>query len=144
MSDMDSLLDATLDDLEDLPSFEPFWAGAHRVFATMEAKDIPGHSLTIELTLKLIETVELADAIEEGEENKEGDTANTLYFLDNEIGQGKFKTMAANFAEFAGSKKLGDIVDAVKDVECVALTARTQDKKDKTRFYMDVKEIQLV
>ena len=36
---LDNLLDATLDDLEDLPEFTPFKPGAHKVTASFEEKE---------------------------------------------------------------------------------------------------------
>lgn len=144
MSEVDSLLDMTLDDLADLPSFAPFTPGAHRVSATMEKKEI-NKKPCIELTLKLIETLELADAsVPEDEQSKPGDTANTLFFLDNDIGQGKFKAAASNFAEFAGDRNLGVIVEAVTDVECITTTSITIDKQDASKKYLNLHEIAVV
>jgi len=145
MSDsLDALLDATLDDLADLPSFAPFCAGAHRCLATMEAKEINSKP-TVELTLKLIETMELADEnLPEEERSKPDDVANTLFFMDNEIGQGKFKACATNFAELAGSGNLRTIVDTVKEIEVMVVTSVSIDKKDPTRKYLNLLEIQVV
>jgi hypothetical protein len=141
---LDLLLDATLDDLDDLPSFEPFTPGAHRCLATMEAKTINSKP-SVELTLKLIETMELADSnTPEEEQSKPDDVANTLFFMDNEIGQGKFKACAANFVELAGSAGLRAIVDAVKEVEVMVVTSITIDKNDKTRKYLNLIDIQVV
>jgi hypothetical protein len=141
MSELDSLLDATLDDLEDLPSFKPFPPGVHRVLASFEQKEINGKP-AIELNLVMQETVELASS--EDEEPKQGDSCNTMFMLDNEFGRGNLKKCATPFGEALGFSSLRDIVEGVKDVECIAVTAVRKDKNDPDRLYLQVKEIQVV
>jgi len=144
MSDLDNILDLTLDDIADLPSYRPFAAGAHQVLVTMESKEV-ANKPSIEAKFKLIATMELADEnLAEEDKPKEGDEANTLFFLDNEIGLGKFKAFANNFAEFAGTRNLKEIVEAVTEVECVLMNGVKADKNDKTKFYLDVKECTVV
>lgn len=136
--DMDALLDMELDDIEDLPEFKPFPGGCYAVAATMEQKKIGEHSC-IELALKLVSVQEMVDPSEVPP--AEGDEASVLYMLDNEFGLGKLKVVAKQFAEFAGSEKLRDIVNAVKDVQCMVITGIRKDKNDTSKKYMDIKEI---
>lgn len=149
MSDLDNLLDVTLDDLEDLPTFTPFPVGSHRVMATFESKDMGG-KLAIELSFTMIETLEYAVEPVEGEDGKligatkEGDTSNTLFFMANEFGSGNFKKCAKPFAAAMGFTTTREIVENVKQVECVIITALKQDKRDPEKFYLDVKEIAVV
>lgn len=148
MSDLDNLLDATLDDLEDLPSFTPFPRGAHRVLASFEEKEING-AQCVELNLTMIETIEYSDPLTaeelaKGKGTKEGDTCNTMYQLANKYGSGHFKAAAAVFGEHLGLTSLRDIVDQVTDIECIVITSLRPDKNDKDKFYLDVKEIEVV
>lgn len=145
MSDIENLLDATLDDLADLPEFKPYPDGAHQVLATMEAKTIGGKP-AIELSFKLVETIELSSPVEEGAEPKPGDQSNTLYFLDNEFGQGKFKKIAKVFKDALSLEGETNrvIVEQVTDIECVIVSNVTIDKKDKTKHYLNVQELQVV
>jgi hypothetical protein len=143
-SDLDSLLDTTLDDLEDLPSFKPFPAGAHQCTATFEQKDIGGRA-AIELNFTLKETLELADPnLPESERSKPGDTANTMFLLENEYGRGNLKKCAAPFAEALNLSSLRDVVEQVRDVECVIISSIRVDKNDPDKKYLNVKEIQIV
>jgi hypothetical protein len=143
MSDLDNLLDATLDDLEDLPEFKPFAAGAHSVKASFEGKDVGGKSC-IELSFVMIEVLELADpATPEKDIPKEGDQSSTLFFLDNEYGRGNLKKCAAPFAEALNLTSIRDVVEQVKDVECALISTITTDKHDVTKQYLNVKEIQV-
>ena len=143
--DIDNILDGTLDDLADLPEFKPFPPGAHRVLASMELKKI-GDSPVVELTLTMQEVLELGEPMAEEDMPKAGDTANTLFFMDNEIGVGKFKATAKVLAEGLGMEENSnrEIIEAVTDVECVVHTSVRQDKKDKDKYYLDLKELKIV
>ena len=142
MSDLDNLLDATLDDLEDLPSFAAFPPGAWKVNATLESKEINSKP-AIELSLTMVEVV-ACDSVEEEKLPKAGDKASTLYFLDNEFGRGAFKAVAASFKDYAESSSLREIVEAVTDVECITITSFSKNKNDPDAPYMNVKEISVL
>ncbi len=146
MSNIDDLLDATLDDLEDLPEFKPFPPGAHKVEASFELKKI-NDKAAIELDFKLLETVELSDpALPEEEQSKPGDTSNTMFMLDNEYGRGNLKKTAAPFYEALGCSSLRELCETAKNIECMIITSIRVDKKDPddVRRYLNVKEIQVV
>jgi len=141
MSELDNLLDTTLDDIEDLPSFTPFPAGAHRVLASFEQKEINSHP-AIELNLKMVEVVELAEPT--ATPPVPGDTANTMFLLDNEFGLGNFKKCATPFGEALGFSTMREIVEGVKEVECIVMTSVRKDKNDPDKLYLNVKEIAVV
>lgn len=138
MSDLDNLLDATLDDLVDLPEFKNYPAGSHKVLASFGTKEINGKQ-AVTLDFKYLEVVELADANEE--EPKAGDTCGTMFMLDNEYGQGNLKKAAMPFSAELNLSSIRDVVEQVKDVECYVLTSLRADKNDKEKFYLQVKEI---
>ena len=141
MTDLNNLLDATLDDLEDLPEFKPFPAGAHKVLATFETKEINGKA-AVELNFKYIETLELADPSDVAP--KAGDTANTMFMLGNEFGRGAFKKCAVPFGQALNLTNLAEIVEQVTDIECLIITGLRKDKNNPDRVYLQVKELQVV
>lgn len=141
MSDLDNLLDATLDDLEDLPSFAPFSAGAHKVLASFSTKEINGKA-AVELDFEMVETLELAD--EQDPMPKQGDKANTMFMLDNEFGRGNLKKCALPFGEALQLGTIREIVEGVQSVECIIVTGLRTDKNDATKKYLQVKELQVV
>jgi len=141
MSNIDDLLDATLDELEDLPEFKPFPAGVHRVLVSFALKEI-NKATTPELTLKGIETLELADP--SAEPLKEGDSTSIIFKLDNEYGQGKFKKIAAPIAAVLGTTTNRETIEGCKDMECIIITSLRPDKNDKDKFYTNVKELNVV
>ena len=97
---------------------------------------------TIEIKFKYISCEELADSQEE--EPKAGDEASSLYFLDNPIGQGKFKQAAAVFGEALQLSNLGEIVEQVTDIECILISSIQPDKNDPDKVYLNIKEIAVV
>ncbi len=142
MSEMDDLLDGTLDDLADLPAFEPYPVGSHKVMATFEQKEdgINGHP-AIELKFKYEECLELAN--EEDKTPDQGALSGTIFMMDNQFGVGNFKKLAKPFQEALGFTTLREIIDGVKDVECAIMTSIRTDKKDPDdiKYYLNVKDI---
>lgn len=144
MSDsMTNLLDATLDDLEDLPTYAPYPAGVHRVLATFTEKEGKDKAQLIELSFKALNTEELVDPAKDTP-IEAGDETSVSYMLDNEWGQKFFKKDALPFGEHFATRSLREIVEQTTDIECLIVTSLRQDKSDKTKFYMDVKEIHIV
>lgn len=143
MTDLDSmedLLDATLDDLEDLPEFKPFNPGAHKALASFSEKEINGVD-SVELELTLIETLELSDPQDTPDEP--GTTCSTMFMLNNKFGRGNLKKCALPFGAALGFGTIREIVDGVQGVECVVLTSVRKDKNDPDRLYLNVREIQV-
>lgn len=142
--DIDSILDSTLDDLADLPEFKNFPAGSHAATASMEKKVINDHPC-VEITFTMKETLELSDpATAEEDLCKAGDSANVLFMLDNEYGQGNFKKVASVFGQAMGTTKLSEIVEQVKDIDVVVTTSIKSDKKDKEKLRMNIVELAVV
>lgn len=139
---IDNLLDATLDDLEDLPEFKAFPPGAHRCQATLAIKEV-NDAQCIELSLKGIETLELTEPTKDTP-IKAGDISSVLFKLDNEFGRGNLKKVAKPLAEALGTKTTRELVDQVKGVEVVVVTSLRKDKSDPDRHYLNIKELQVV
>lgn len=149
MSDMinlDELLDITLDDIEDLPSFDLFPIGTHHCLCSFDTKEANGKQ-AIEFSIKLVETIELANP--EDQAPKAGDTNSTLFFLENEFGLGAFKRIAKVFAEALNLTSIRDVIEGVKDVEAAITTSKRLDKKTKKdtgeiKYYLDIKEVKVL
>ena len=143
MSEIDNLLDSTLDDLEDLPEFKPFAAGAHRVSLSLSQKQINDVDC-VEASLKMIENLELADPnLEEEDIPKPGDEASSLFMLNNEFGRGNLKRVLAALADTIGSRNNREIIEGAKDIECIVITSIKLDKKDSDKKYLNIKELQV-
>ena len=140
-ADIDDLLDSTLDDLEDLPSFEVFAAGAHKVLATLDFKTVNDKTV-IELEVEMIETVELANPSDK--QPAQGDKCSTIFMLDNEFGRGNLKLIATPLAEALGTSSVRDTVEETNSLECMIVSSIRTDKKDKDKKYLNIKEIAVV
>ena len=140
---LDSIQDSTLDDLQDLPKQGAFPPGAHRVKFTLSGKTI-NDKPAIEASCVMMEVVQLSTEIAEEDMPKAGDQASCLYFMGSEFGQGKFKELALNFAEFAGTRNLREIVAQVKDIECIVVTTFSKNKEDPANPYMNIKEVSVI
>lgn len=137
---LDSLLDSTLDDLADLPEFALFPAGAHRVSIEFESKEVNKHP-SIELKMKLLETLELADP--ETAPAAPGTETSVLFMMNNEFGQGKFKEAIKPVAAHLGVSSIREAVEGAKGMEVVVVT-KQRANKDKTATYMDVVSLSVV
>lgn len=140
--DLDSLLDSSLDDLEDLPEFKPFVPGAHRALVSLDLKEVNGKK-AVELSMKHMETLELAEPSRDTAPNP-GDIASILFMLDNEFARAKMKKITAPLAAALGTSTIRELIEAAKDVESVVITSYRKNKEDPSSPYMDVKELQVV
>ena len=141
-TNVDDILDMTLDDLEDLPTFEPYPAGVHRCLVNMEEKII-NENKSIEISLKLVETLELAEPTKD-EAPAEGSTTSVLCGLGNEWGRGELKKIATPIGVALGTSSIREVIEQCNDVECLVVTYKQQDKNDKTLYRTKIREIQVV
>lgn len=133
---IDQLLSASLDDLDDLPSFSVPPTGSYILGVSMEQKEINSKP-AIEASFVVVETVELAD--KEETPAKAGDKFSMLFTL-NEIGIGKLKEFCVPFAEHFGEKSIGTLVkETIKNVQVAATVKQRKDKTDPEKVYASVK-----
>jgi len=136
--DLDSILDSSIDDLADLPEFQVFPNGVHKVIINWESKEVNKHP-SMELKMKAIETVELANPAADSP-LAAGTESSVLFMLDNEFGQGKFKSIIKQLAEATGSTKISEAVEASNGME-VQVVCKVRQNKDKTQSYTDVTKV---
>lgn len=136
--DLDAILDATVDDLNDLPEFKPFPPGAHKVLISLELKTV-GQKKQVEASLTYVEPLELTNP--EDVPPRQGDKCSALYDLTHELGQGKFKKIAVPLQEITGLNTNRELVSGgVKDVE-VAVVTGIRVNKNSGAQYLDIQEL---
>lgn len=139
VTNLDSLLNANLDDLADLPSFEVPVPGHYQLLLDITAKKI-GDADAIEFSYEVVDTLELANS--EDTPPKPGDKFSEAYMLNNEFGVGKLKVAIKPIAEALGTSSLRDLVGGqVKGMSISATVKRRVDKNDKEKFYAVVSNI---
>lgn len=148
-TNIDSLLDGTLDDLADLPEFKPFPPGVHRGTIKLAVKEIGDKKhKAVEVALTAIETIEQPAGSEEVV--SPGQSDKVLYFLthDNpkvaEIGQGQFKELMKSFAEHFGAQSNRDLMAAAEGSEVMFATSLRTDKNDKTKKYLKLDSVKVI
>jgi hypothetical protein len=140
MNSMDSLLDATLDDLADLPEFLPFPPGLHTCVLNFTTKKVNTKTV-VDIKLTAVETVELADP--SATPLTRGATCNVSYFIDNVYAQGALKKIAQSLqAHFTDAKSLSAIMREAEGCTCNVVT-KQRPNKDKSQVYTDIVELQV-
>jgi len=139
MSDIDTLLDSSIDDLADLPAFAIYPSGAHRVTIKFERKEVNKHPC-VEMKMKLVETVELANPTSDVAPEA-GTESSCLFMLDNEFGQGNFKAIMKPLAQACGTGSLGETMEAAAGMEVVVAIKTKPDRKDPDTLRMNVNKL---
>lgn len=140
--DINSILDATLDDIADLPAFKTFPAGSHVVVIKFEEKKV-GDNPCVELKMTAKETMELANPSDIAP--APGDETSVLFLLNNEFGLGKFKEVLKPLGEHFGTIVPRQIMEAANGAECLATTKVRKGKKDRAdETYTDIFKLQVI
>jgi len=139
--------DFDMDDLADLPSFKAWPTGGYMAVLPngFERKKVGEHD-AIELLMELESIVELDPSNLNPDEAPPaaGDKCNTLFMMDNEMGQGKFKEVATPFKEACGNGKFSAIRDISKGAKVLIIGQRNVKKGDDSKFYFNIVKIGLV
>lgn len=146
--DFDSLLDKSIDDLKDLPSFEVPDTGVYKLRVSLEPKAI-NDKPSIVAHYVVREIVELADSsIPQEQRAKPEDKFDTPFFLqtnegaDSETGWGFLKEFLKPFEVHFGTKNVKELVaNLANPVDITAKVVKKQRKDDKEKFQANVSDI---
>ncbi len=141
---IDSLLDGTLDDLANVPGYQVYPPGNHKVTINWKkpTKDRP---TTIGLELTAIETLELNDSADTP--LVPGTKSGVSFKMDNEYGQTAFRAVIAALAEHYGAGTNREIMEKSEGAECLVVTKIRQGKKQEGKpvaEYTDIVEIGVI
>ena len=140
-TNIDALLDSTLDDLADLPEFKVFPAGAYNGSVELAIKKM-GDNMGVELKFVNQETVELSDPTQDSP--AVGATTSTSFMLNNEFGQGALKKVLASLKEglqLPDGMSSREIMEASKGTVCMVVFTTRADKNDATKVYQGLKNL---
>lgn len=145
--DLSALLDASMDDIADLPPTGVPPAGHYRlsVTASRERSDKSG-SEYFKFSYEVLEVGELKNPEEAGE------VAVGMKFSQmfspfkkdgtpNEFGMGFLKEAVAPFAAHFGITRLGEALSQINQVQVSAVLTRRRDKKDEERWNFNLKDV---
>lgn len=143
--DISAMLDATLDDLADLPTFKPFPAGTHIATVKFETKtkqdpkDKSKKEITIHCHLKAVETVELANS--EDTALAAGDETSVMFQLSNEFGQGALKNLLNDMSSVLAlptGGTLRQIMEAADGNQFTLVTQTRENKNNKDQKFTQI------
>jgi hypothetical protein len=150
--DMDALMNASMDDIEDLPPVGVPPSGHYKFKVTAEtvtpteSEANKGKKPQLKFNYEVLEVNELKDPAEEGE--VQVGTKFTEFFspikkdgTPNTVGMGFLKERVAPFAAAFGHVIMGDILQSINNVEFSASLKRKQDKNDEDRFRFELKDV---
>ena len=134
-----SLLAKSIDDIDDLPGFEVPSNGMYSLKFNTAIKEI-NNKEAVEASFEVIECIEKNDAADP--DTKPGTKFSTLFFLGNEVAEGKMKELVMPVANHFGVRDMEELItQTCKDLIVVAKVKRRADKEDKERFYADVSNL---
>ena len=141
------LIDFEIDRLEDLPAFAVMPAGVFKVEGlAITQKDVEAIGKVVELTFKVLETVELKNPRDIAPEINSSHTFG--YPLDipgNERGtsfsQGALKVVLSALAKYYQVSTLSEVTTKFPGTMLQIVVTNRPDKNDKTRIYDSIKEI---
>jgi hypothetical protein len=152
IADIDALMNASMDDIDDLPPSGIPPTGHYNLSVTAERIDPSDSDRNKGKNpyIRFIYEVEAVNEIKNPEE--ESEAAVGMKFSEifspikkdgtvNEFGMGFLKERCAPFAAHFGVMQMGEIIAAVNKVSVAAELVRVKDKKDEERFNFRLKNV---
>lgn len=140
---VDDLMDANIDDLEDLPSFETPPVGFYQLGMTLEKKKI-NDKRAVGANFVIREVLELKK--KDAPVPEVGHKFGMLFMLENEWGQKAFTTFIRPIAKAKGLSKMSEVIAACAEETVIAATVKhrfAKDDKDKENPFANVENIQV-
>jgi hypothetical protein len=146
--DLDALMDASMDDLDDLPPVGVPPTGHYNLVVSAERVDPEdaGKNPYIKFSYE----VEAVNEVKNPEEESEAATGMKFSQMfspfkkdgsTNEIGIGFLKEACAPFAAHFGTQKMGDTIGHISKVSVAATLIRKKDRRDADRWNFNLKDV---
>jgi len=147
-TDLDALMDASMDDIDDLPPVGVPPTGHYNLLVSAERVDPTeaGKNAYIKFTYE-VEAVNEVKVPEEESEAAIGMKFSQMFSpfkkdgTVNEYGIGFLKEATAPFAAHFGTQKMGDTIAQIDKVSVAATLVRKKDKKDADRWNFALKDV---
>lgn len=146
-ADLDSLMNASMDDIDDLPPVGVPPTGHYNisVTASRETSESSGSEY-----IKFSYEVEAVNEVKNPEEEKQAAVGQkfTQIFSPfkkdgtvNEFGLGYLKEACAPFSAHFGTRAMGETIAQINKISVAASLVRRQDKKDPERFNFNLRDV---
>ncbi len=146
-ADLDALMNASMDDIEDLPpvGVPPTGHYSLQVSASRETSENSGNEY-----IKFSYTVEAVNEVKNPEEEKQAAVGQKFSQIFspfkkdgtiNEFGIGFLKEACAPFAQHFGTQNMGETIAQIDKVTVAASLVRKQNKKEADRFDFSLRDV---
>lgn len=147
LNDFDSLMNASMDDIDDLPPIGIPPSGSYDLMVTASREQSQnGGSEYIKLSYEVTNVNEVKEEAEAAEV-KDGQKFSEMFSpfkkdgTVNEIGLGSLKERLKPFAAHFGTAAIGSIIEQMQQVNLTATLVRRADKKNEGQFRMSLKDV---
>lgn len=146
-ADFDALLDASMDDLDDLPPVGVPPTGHYNLRVSADRKENSDKTGEyVQFTYVVTAINELKNEAEAGEAAVDQKFTNNFSPIKkdgtvNEWGVGFLKEAIAPFSAHFGTDKIGATLELIKDVDVAATLVRRANKKEEGRYDFNLKDV---
>lgn len=144
---IDALLDASMDDLDDLPPTGVPPSGHYNLTTTFSIETIGDENKEVIMAKYIVDAVnELKDPDEASEIQPKQEFAEFFHITKkdgspNTFGIGKLKQRLSPYVDRVGSKNIRELIAGVNDFHIAATLKRTQNKKNEDQYNVDIKDV---
>jgi len=144
---LDALLDASMDDLDDLPPMGVPPSGHYNLDTTFSIETIGDENKEVIMAKYIVEAVnELKDPEDAAEVLPKQEFAEFFHITKkdgsvNTFGIGKLKQRLAPYVDRVGTKNIRELVNGVKNFHIAATVKRTQNRKNEDQYNVDIKDV---
>lgn len=149
LADFDALMDASMDDIDDLPPIGVPPTGNYTLEVTASREKAASGSEYIKFAYLIKEVNEVKN------ESEAAECAADQKFMEmfspfkkdgtvNEIGMGMLKERIAPFSAHFGTSKIGETLQSIVGVQLVASLVRRADKREEGRFNFSLKDVTIL
>jgi hypothetical protein len=149
LADFDALMDASMDDIDDLPPIGVPPTGNYDLEVTASREKAASGSEYVKFSylIKNVNEVKNPDEAAECAADQKFIEMFSPFKKDgtiNEIGMGMLKERCAAFSAHFGTTKMGDTLQEIKAVAIVATLVRRADKREEGRFKFSLNDVAIV
>jgi hypothetical protein len=149
LADFDALMDASMDDIDDLPPIGVPPTGNYTLSATASREKSDKGSEYIKFAYVVGEVNEVKDEAEAADASA-GQKFTEMFSpfkkdgTINEIGMGMLKERLAPFAAHFNTAKISETLQSINQVSLVATLVRRADKREEGRFNFSLKDVTIL
>jgi hypothetical protein len=146
-ADIDTLLNASMDDLDDLPPVGAPPSGHYNLTTTFSLEEVGDDKRQVIFAKYVVDAInelkneDEASEVQVGQEFREGFYVTKKNGERNTFGIGTLKERLAPHSVQRGIVNIGELINEVKQVQIAATVKRTVNKKDPDNYNLSLKDI---